>query len=157
MLTPLAANREKLLEGLRKSVEEVMMTMAWSDVTFCGANQSPTFTIANEILGLIRLYGYHDGMVGVATDISLAKELVGRIIGLAPEELTQEDLLDGISELANMICGGMKTKAQLSEIKLSPPVAVVGSDFVAQWKTDHPTIILNFQVGDRLLRVHACV
>lgn len=150
-------NREMLIEGLRQSVEEVMVTMAWSEVVFCGASQSALFSLDSGVVGMIRLHGEHDGMVGVSASHQLARELVSRMVGVSPEDLDTGDLLDGVAELANMVCGGMKTKARMAEIHLSPPVAVVGERFVAQWKTDRPTVILCFQVGEHPLAIHACV
>jgi hypothetical protein len=54
-----------------------------------------------------------------------------------------------------MVCGGMKTKAQIGSVSLSPPVAIVGQEFVAQWKTNHPTTVFTFQMDEGVLMVHA--
>lgn len=148
--------KERLLEGLRATVTEVMGTMAWSEVNFAGMEETNSFTLSNEVGGLVRLFGSVTGMVGVSANRAVNNELVSRITGLGVDDLTQEDLLDGVSELANMICGGMKTKAQIPDIHLTPPVAIVGSDYTALWKTDRPTLIMTFQLEDDIFQVHAC-
>ena len=148
--------KERLLEGLRNTVTEVMGTMAWSDVNFAGMEETNSFTLSNEVGGLIRLYGSFNGMVGISANKAVNNEIVSRITGLPVDDLMQEDLLDGVAELANMICGGMKTKAQVPDIALSPPVAIVGSDYTALWKTDRPTLIMTFQLEEDIFQVHAC-
>lgn len=148
---------EKLLEGLRATVVEVLGTMAWSEVIFVGVDESRSFTLSNEAVGLIQLYGTHYGMVGITANRSLTAEIVARITGLPADDLTQDDLLDGVAELANMICGGMKTKAQVTTLDLAPPISLVGKDFVGQWKTDHPTKILTFRLEEEVLQVYACI
>jgi CheY-specific phosphatase CheX len=133
-----------------------MSTMAWSEVNFAGIEETNSFTLSNEVGGLIRLYGNVTGMVGISANKAVHNEIVSRITGLPVDDLMQEDLLDGVAELANMICGGMKTKAQIPNIALSPPVAIVGSDYTALWKTDRPTLILTFQLEEDIFQVHAC-
>ncbi|MBF0613247.1 MAG: chemotaxis protein CheX [Magnetococcales bacterium] len=150
-------SRVKLLDGLRNTVIEVMGTMAWSSVQFAGMEETDDFILKDEVAGLIQLFGHHQGMVGISCKETLGRELVGRMVGLAVEDLTPEDLRDGVAELANMICGGMKTKAQISELNLSPPVAIIGRDYIAQWKTDHATMVLTFLIEEEVFLVHACI
>lgn len=149
--------RVKLLDGLRNTVIEVMGTMAWSSVHFAGMEETQDFILNDEVAGLIQLFGNQQGMVGISCKDTLGRELVGRIVGLPVADLNGDDLRDGVAELANMICGGMKTKAQITDINLSPPVAIIGRDYIAQWKTDHPTMVLTFQLEEEVFLVHACV
>ncbi|MBF0189531.1 MAG: chemotaxis protein CheX [Magnetococcales bacterium] len=145
----------KLLTGLRLAVTEMMTSMAMSEVVFAGQESADSFTLTNEVVGLVRLDGQLHGMVGVSCSQALLREIVSRIVGLSPDELTMEDLLDGAAELANMVCGGMKTKAQIGSVNLSPPVAIVGQEYTAQWKTNHPTTVFTFQMDEGVLMVHA--
>lgn len=150
-------DRDRFLEGLKSTVTQVLSTMAWADVNFEGILESDTFALDDEMGGLVRLEGAHNGIVGISSKKRVAEEVVSRITGLSPADLTREDLLDGISELANMVCGGMKTKAEAPDLDLSSPLAILGTDYMALWKTDQPTQILSFRIGDDLFRVHFCM
>ncbi|MEO5332339.1 MAG: chemotaxis protein CheX [Magnetococcus sp. YQC-5] len=156
MAQPLS-QMEKLVVGLRPAVTDMMNAMAMSEVVFAGSETVDTFTLSGEVVGLVRLDGLVRGMVGVSCSQDLLREIVSRIVGLDPQELSLEDLLDGAAELANMVCGGMKTKAKIGDITLSPPVAIVGREYVAQWKTVHPTMVFTFQMDEGVLRVHTCL
>ena len=149
--------RDKLLIALRTTVVELMATMAMSEAVFAGEEVRTVFAFNNEAGGLVRLSGGHEGMLGVATNLTLLREVVSRIVGLDPGELTREDLLDGVAELANMICGNMKTKAQAGDIVLAPPIAIIGKEYSAEWKTNLPTTILTFQMDEGVLQVYASV
>lgn len=151
--------RQKLLTGLRPAVTDMMNAMAMSEVVFAGQEMVDSFIMSNEVIGLVRLEGHLQGMVGVSCNQSLLREIVSRIVGLEPHELTKEDLLDGAAELANMVCGGMKTKASslTGFISLSPPLSIIGQEYIAQWKTIHPTTIFTFQMDEGVLRIHACL
>ncbi|MBF0181471.1 MAG: chemotaxis protein CheX [Magnetococcales bacterium] len=146
---------EKLLAGLRQAVTEMMNSMAMTEVVFAGRESANSFTISAEVVGLVRLSGHMQGMVGVTCDQEMLRVVVSKIVGLPPEELSQEDLLDGAAELANMVCGGMKTKAQIGGVDLSPPIAIVGKEFVSQWKTNHATHIFTFQMEEGGLRIYS--
>lgn len=155
MKEPVNGNSQRLLDALQRTVNAVLETMAWSEVAFLGVEREKNFLLDGEACGMVFLYGGHEGVVGVCCDRELAKELVAGITGLPSAEIIEEDLLDGMGELANMIGGGMKTKSEMADIILSPPMTVVGSAFRGVWKTDHPTHVLNFQVEGRPLQVMA--
>lgn len=150
-------DRERFLEGLKATVTQVLGTMAWSDVVFEGLEVSDTFALNDEMGGLVRMGGKQNGIVGISSKKAVAEEIVARITGLPTSDLTREDLLDGIAELANMVCGGMKTKAEAPDLDLSSPLSILGTDYMALWKTDQPTRILSFRIGEDLFRVHFCM
>lgn len=150
-------SRQRLLEALHSTVVEVIGTMAWTSVELTNSEDRPNLMMANEVSGLIRLVGGTGGMVGFSCSRSLCESLVSRITGLAKEEILEEDLLDGVMELANMLGGGMKSKGRVSEVDLSPPVAIVGAHCKALWKTDRPTRVMSFQLEEELFEVHVCI
>ena len=147
-------NKERILEALRVTVLEIMNTMVMTEVIYAGMETKKFFQLNRPVGGLVLLQGSHDGMIGVSCDIDLLKAIVSGIIGLPVDDLENEDLLDGASELANMVGGGMKTKAKIPGVVLSPPMAILGSDYMAEWKTDRPTEVLTFQMEIGTLQVH---
>ncbi|MBF0621715.1 MAG: chemotaxis protein CheX [Magnetococcales bacterium] len=147
----------KLIDGLQTAVIQVLTTMAMEDVKYTGREEVANLTLRQEVGGLIRLYGgASEGMVGLASSRTVVAEIVSRIVGLPPDSLDQEDLLDGIAELANMVCGSMKSKAQVGyQVSLSPPVAIIGRDYTARWKTLNPTWVLKFLIDGSEFEVYA--
>ncbi|MBF0623821.1 MAG: chemotaxis protein CheX [Magnetococcales bacterium] len=145
--------RAGLLEGLIQTVIQVFETMAWSRITYQGEQPRKHFVLASQTCGLIGIRGARDGLVGVALDRHLGLEIVSRITGLPVPNIELEDLADGIAELANMICGGMKAKAGIHGLDLTPPLAVIGQDATVHWKTAHPVRELTFMLDRDIIRV----
>lgn len=147
--------RKKILDALRVSVVDIMTTMAMSDVVYVGMETADNFRLGGQgCVGMVRLSGAHEGMIAAVCKRDLLAAVVSSIIGLPPKELQQEDLLDGAAELANMIGGGMKSMAKVPGVVLSSPMALLGNDYVIEWKTGRQTNILTFQMEQGILRVH---
>lgn len=146
--------QSRVVKGLLGAILEVLETMAWSEAAYTGVEEASEFMLTDEAGGCTRLIGDPAGLVGISGERALIAALVSRIVGLAPEELTDADLLDGIGELVNMVCGSMKSKVGMAETVLSPPMALLGQSCSAQWKTNHPVQVLSFQVEEHTLRVH---
>jgi CheY-specific phosphatase CheX len=147
-------NKTKILEALQVSVVEIMNTMAMTEVIYTGIETANTFSVKRQVTGLVRLMGAHNGMLAISCSLELLQATVSNIIGIAIEDLQQEDLLDGASELANMVGGGMKSKAQIPGVVLSPPMSIIGDAYMAEWKTDRQTDILTFQMEEGILQVY---
>ncbi|MBF0453311.1 MAG: chemotaxis protein CheX [Magnetococcales bacterium] len=148
-------NKEKILEALRVSVVEIMSTMAMSEVIYTGRETVDNFYLSKEVCGLVRIGGAHEGMIAISCNLELLGVIVSSIVGLSVDELQRDDLLDGAAELANMVGGGMKTKAQIPGVALSPPMSIIGGDYMAEWKTLRATEILTFQMELGILQIHA--
>ncbi|ABK46069.1 hypothetical protein Mmc1_3584 [Magnetococcus marinus MC-1] len=148
-------DKDALINALKATVPEVMGTMAWAEVGYAGEEHHDTLTLDQEVGGLIRLLGENEeGLVGISCNKRIASELVSRIVGLSVDELLAEDLIDGVAELTNMICGGMKTKAEMKHLDLSPPVAIIGGSYIAQWKTLNGSEVLTFLLEGENFHVH---
>ena len=145
--------QENIVGQIVAAVLEVIPVMAMMECAYVGVEQSEGFLLSNEAVGLVWLTGSHDGMLAISTDQTLLSALVSRVIGLPEPELTQADLRDGVAELANMVSGKFKAGARLGDMGLSPPMAVVGQRFEAEWKTNQPTQILTFHVGEGVMQV----
>lgn len=149
-----AENRKKILDALQISVAEMMRTMAMAEVVFAGRETTNRLRMGNEASGLVYLSGGHKGMIGVSCDLNLLRQVVSCIVGVAPDDLNTDDLLDGVAELANMVGGGMKSLAQVPDVAVSSPVAIIGKDHIAEWKTDKTVEILTFQMDKGILQIY---
>lgn len=146
-------NLERVIAALQSAVIDVLSRMAMTEVVCVHRDKLQSFCIDREAGGMVRLSGLQEGMIGISSDLKVLRDVVARIIGLDPGQLTREDLMDGIAELANMIGGGMKSNAGLSGVKVSTPMAVVGNDLLVEWKTDRPTERLVFQADEGVLYI----
>ncbi|MBF0310241.1 MAG: chemotaxis protein CheX [Magnetococcales bacterium] len=148
---------EDLLEKLEQSIHEVLQSTIWQDPIYLGIEEVPSFSVSNKVTGLIRFHGseHPDGMIGISMSKAFTAFVVSKITGLPEDDFTEDDLLDGAAELTNMIAGRFKSSANFGSTSLSPPVAIIGTQFRAIWKTRRSTIILTFQVDNELLQVHA--
>ncbi|MBF0155681.1 MAG: chemotaxis protein CheX [Magnetococcales bacterium] len=150
--------QEKLLAGLHATLDQMMATETMEAISLQGMEQRSEFILDDEVGGLVRFYGaVHEGMVGVSTSRPVAVAIVSQLLGLPSANLEKEDILDGVAELVNILCGGMKARAGLGPVTLSSPVAIIGREVTAVWKTSKPTLVLTFQTGHGPLRLLASV
>ncbi len=149
---------QNMLDSLRNTVFETLETMAMAESTLVSTEKVPAFNVTGQISGLIYLTGSHEAIIGISGDKNVIADLISRIIGLPTEELMEEDLLDGVGELANMIGGGMKSKANIPlPANLSPPLAVVSDKNTILWRTNRPVHLFTFRTEEGTFKVHASV
>ncbi|MBF0110269.1 MAG: chemotaxis protein CheX [Magnetococcales bacterium] len=146
---------DDVFNALQVAVVDVLSRMAMTEVVFVHQERIPVFRLDQEAGGMVRLTGSQEGMIGIASSVAILREIVSRIVGLPADQLMREDLMDGIAELANMIGGGTKSNAGLTNVKVSTPMAMVGTDLLAEWKTNRRTERFVFQVDDGVLYVVA--
>jgi chemotaxis protein CheX len=120
----------KLVNTLMQAVMEVCGTMAGTQVTLKEVVPSLDYKPTGDISSVIGISGEHgEGMLTLSFTEPMAGLLVGRLLGMAPEEICSEDMCDGIGELVNMVSGRAKTS--LSEdsgslYRLSLPSIIKG-------------------------------
>ena len=121
-----------LVNNFMDAVVNVLGTMSGTQVALKELLPALDYKPQGDVSSIIGISGEHgEGMVALAFYEPLAKKLVSRLLGLQTEELSQEDLMDGIGELVNMISG--KAKTGLSEAsgvlyRLSLPSIIKGAD-----------------------------
>ena len=145
-----------LTEGLKSSVLEMLGMMAMAEVAYTGHKELDRFSVSGPATGLMVMTGQHRTVVAICMPDALLRDFVAGITGITPDALTAQDLGDGIGEMINMICGGMKTKLASSDMELLPPMTVIGGDYAADWKTDQKTIALEFETESGAFAVYAC-
>jgi chemotaxis protein CheX len=138
-----------LVNTLMNAVTEVLGTMAGTEVTLKGVEPIPAYVPTGDISSVIGISGEHgEGMLALAFPEDLAKLMVARLLGLTPDDLEKEDIVDGIGELINMVSGRAKTA--LSEgagttYRLSLPSIILGSGHeIAGRPKNAPFLLMNF-------------
>ncbi|MBF0426573.1 MAG: chemotaxis protein CheX [Magnetococcales bacterium] len=149
--------RQTLLETLRQVILRILETESWKQVTCDPIQRLPAFQLTQEVCGIVQIHGVRRGIVAVTASRRTTAAIISAVTGSEVREMIDEDILDGIAELANMVCGNMKTYANIGGITLTPPMAILGGSFVAQWKTEHPVHQLTFRGRDHTLIVLASV
>lgn len=146
---------ETIYAALQIAVVDVLSRMAMTEVILSHRERVSSFRLNFEAGGMVRLSGTLNGMIGLTCHLELVKALVSGIVGVPIEQLEREDLLDGIAELANLFGGWTKTNAGLGGVVVSTPMAFIGEEVMAEWKTDRPTERFIFHVNDHVLQVLA--
>jgi chemotaxis protein CheX len=81
-----------------------------------------------NITGIIGMSNGLTGSCSVSFPTSIAKVIVGKLLGEAPDQLSDEMIHDGIGEVANMVAGGAKRQfiASGHRFDISTPTVIVG-------------------------------
>jgi chemotaxis protein CheX len=83
-----------------------------------------------QISGVIILCGEKSIMISLSMSNISASTLVSFMVGLQSSELSNEDLNDGVSEIANVVGGKIKAKLNLPGTRLTSllPFTIKGND-----------------------------
>jgi chemotaxis protein CheX len=120
----------KLVNTIMQAVMEVCGTMAGTQVTLKEVIPTLDYKPTGDVSSVIGISGENgEGMLTLSFTEPMAALLVGRLLGMAPEDISSEDMCDGIGELVNIVSGRAKTS--LSEdsgsiYRLSLPSIIKG-------------------------------
>jgi chemotaxis protein CheX len=152
--SPKAALDAKLVNAVVGATQEVLATMTSTETAFKGVKAINDYQPGGDISGIIGISGERgEGMFSLSFPLGLANLLVGRLVGLEPEQVSSDDRCDGVGELVNMICG--HTKATLSHgdgntYKLSLPTVIQGGDHVISSRPkNNPYLVVVFEAEEQ--------
>lgn len=82
------------------------------------------------IIGAMILRGEHNQLITIESDFNSASFIISNMTGVLPEELLDDELVDGIQELVNIVAGLAKQKLELlgCGFLLTSPFAFKGND-----------------------------
>ncbi|MBM7866073.1 chemotaxis protein CheX [Heliobacterium gestii] len=103
---------------------------------------------ACDFTGAMMIIGRRTAMVAIGLSREAATLTVSQMTGLAPEELSEEDLADGVAELINIIAGSGKSGLVGTDehYRITLPFVMVGQNRYTLYKN---------KAADRCLRVFA--
>ncbi len=101
------------------------------------------------ISGFVSLFGSNKAIIQICIDKNSASRLVSNMIGISESSLTNEDVYDGVAEIANMVAGMIKTFLAKKDyqFELIPPFIITGNDYSIIHTKSVPVIDLKF-LGD---------
>ena len=151
--------QELVVSGIRASTGEVFSTMLGLEV----ANQDAYTEVASPgpsdgIIGLIGLAGAWVGTASICCNAFMACRICAAMLGTEHAEVNEE-VLDAISEIANMIIGSFKVTAEeyLGPLGLSIPTVIYGLKFSARTSGKEKWIVVPFTCGDDKFEVKICL
>jgi len=154
-MSSVAVTNNMIEEVLRAAVSSLFVTMAGTEPLCKRAGESDEFSLAADVAGVMYLTGAQPAMVACGGCEDLARNIVGRMTGVAENELSGTDISDGLGEVVNILCGFIKTQCPEMEITLTPPLAVSGKECSIIWKSHRPVMVLDFDVDGKELTVVA--
>ncbi len=136
--------RDVLLDGA-KEVFETMVFMTLEEVE--GQRPDPAGV---TLLGTITFAGSLEGCLGICCDMDGAKAIAAGMLCMdSPDELSDEDLVDAMGEIANMVMGAVKTRIQDDvDIMISIPAVVQGRELRSRANDGMVQIVTATRIGE---------
>jgi chemotaxis protein CheX len=152
-------DREQLVEMARRATTDVFGTMLGMDVTPLPAYveaEPPPATAG--ILALIGFAGTWIGTGSIYCTSTMACRIADNLL-LTTHTAVEEEVLDGIAEMANMILGNVKTELEesLGPMLLSIPTVLYGRNFIKRSLGKREWVVIPFESGDERFEVQICM
>jgi chemotaxis protein CheX len=141
----------KLINPFINATLDLMTTMAGLQVKRRDLFLKKNYRLFGDISGIMNFSGKIEGSVVVSFNEDLAQEIVGRILGLAPETITSDELKDGVGEIINIISGNAKANLSTTEFghEISLPTVVTGPGHEIRHPRHAPCIVIIFEADNR--------
>jgi len=113
---------------------------------------------SDGIIAVVGLAGAWIGTVSLSCDAEMACQIASAMLGIESTEI-DEDVLDAVSEIANMVVGNFKTTAEVSlgTLGLSIPTVVYGLSFSARSGGKEKWTVVPFVCKGKSLEVKVCL
>jgi CheY-specific phosphatase CheX len=128
--TPTTALDATLVNNLMSAVTEVLTTMAHTHTVLKEIQPHMNYQHMGDLSSVIGIAGENgEGMLTLSFPESLAKLIVARLLGMSANDISKDDMVDGIGEFINMVSGRVKTSLSNSSgnvYRLSLPSIIMG-------------------------------
>ncbi len=113
------------------------------------------YRLFGDISAIMSLTGKVEGQVVVCFEEKLAREVVARIMSSRPEDLTKDELKEGIGEVVNIVAGNAKAALSTTEYthQIGLPTVVFGQGHELSHPGNAPCIVVIFEVDGQPLAV----
>ena len=154
-LAAINMTEDELIKSLIKDVQDVFINMVGVEDLMHLPIQIDVTTHFKECLtALVGLAGTYNGLVSVHIPWPLAISFTSLMLGMEVTEI-DDDVNDAMGEIANMIAGSFKQHLSKggSDIQLSTPSVVNGSDYMVSSGNNLENITLKFDTNDEWFMV----
>ncbi|MBL0062167.1 MAG: chemotaxis protein CheX [bacterium] len=138
---------------------ETLKQMAGMNCERTGLRLAPDATSTGFYSGTIGLSGKAEGFVSVTFSKDLATNIVCKMLSMTTEEVTEEDIRDGVGEFMNVVAGA--AKAELVNTKhafsLSIPQVFSGGPHTAAQPRGIPVFVIEFKADGERFDVLVCL
>ena len=128
--------QECFADALLEGAQEVFETMMFMTVERCSEAEGID---GEAILGSITFTGDIEGCVSICCSEHCAKTIAVNMLALEPdEEVSKDDTMDAMGEVANMVMGAVKTRVadSVGDLQVSIPSVVSGSALTSSMGDD---------------------
>lgn len=107
-----------------------------------------------DISGVIGLSGDAQGSISLSFPQDVAIRTVKKMLG-DPETISEEDMTDGIGEIANIVAGNAKKHLTKFDLSISLPNVIIGKNHSLAGQSGSPTIVVPFtcDLGNFIMEV----
>jgi len=107
-----------------------------------------------DISGVIGLSGDAQGSISLSFPQDVAIRTVKKMLG-DPETISEEDMTDGIGEIANIVAGNAKKHLTKFDLSISLPNVIIGRNHSLAGQSGSPTIVVPFtcDLGNFIMEV----
>ncbi|MDD2852130.1 MAG: chemotaxis protein CheX [Desulfuromonadaceae bacterium] len=154
-LAAIHMTEDELVASLIKDVQDVFINMVGVEDLMHLPIQIDITTHFKECLtAMVGLAGTYNGLVSVHVPWPLSIKFTSLMLGMEVTEI-DDDVNDAMGEIANMIAGSFKQHLSKggSDIQLSTPSVVNGTDYMVSSGGDLENITLKFATDDEWLMV----
>lgn len=154
-LAAINMTEDQLIKSLIKDVQDVFINMVGVEDLMHLPIQIDVTTHFKECLtAMVGLAGTYNGLVSVHIPWPLAISFTSLMLGMEVTEI-DDDVNDAMGEIANMIAGSFKQHLSKggSDIQLSTPSVVNGSDYMVSSGNNLENITLKFDTNDEWFMV----
>ena len=151
--------QELVIDAIRASTKDVFSTMLGLEVVNQNAyTEMNAAGPSDGLIGVVGLAGAWVGTASISCNASAACRISSAMLETEYTEINDE-VLDAISEIANMIIGGFKTTAEtyLGPLGISIPTVIYGLSFSARTVGKEKWLVVPFACGDYTFEVKICL
>ncbi len=138
-----------LLKNTIESTKSVFNMMAGIDVKGEDIIIFNKDGVKGDVTGIIGLSNDHiKGSMAITFPEELGKEVVANMLAIAPEDISEEELKDGLGEITNMVAGDLNNRIG-NIFKLSLPSVITGKDHLVSLTHNDTPIVFKFFALDK--------
>ena len=150
-MSALNTSEDDLIAGLVSDVRDVFVNMVGTeDLNHLPLQIDVTTHFKECLTAMVGLAGTYNGLVSVHIPWPLAIKFTSLMLGMEVTEV-DDDVNDAMGEVANMIAGSFKQHLSKggSDIQLSTPSVVNGSDYMVTSGSNIENITLKFAANEQ--------